>query len=249
MDAQFTITPDITTFIFSDPAEIRTVNAAAQMSSINLPPPVLPHPSRTVQTSFADIFPTIAAHPSERGRIVPSRPSDAKNPASQTTHVPQYFSLRVFDRAEESIKYLVYTNTWKSFIGDMDDASVASLEMYASRRGSNVGVEGPDRKMRSPDDVEMYELDLEMQAENEEAEADALHAEAQAQAGRLSWGVQGGEGDGWGLGRWVHDGVLEEDGKGAVGPEEVDARCCNCRRKGKGGREKEVQVEVDEVPA
>jgi len=43
-------------------------------------------------------------------------------------YVPPGFDVTVFDKAEESVKYLVYTNTWKSFVGVMSHEVAAVLE-------------------------------------------------------------------------------------------------------------------------
>lgn len=43
-------------------------------------------------------------------------------------YIPPGFDVTVFDKAEESVKYLVYTNTWKSFVGDMSDETAVVLE-------------------------------------------------------------------------------------------------------------------------
>jgi len=76
---------------------------------------------------------TMATDTSRRGRVV-SR-TFAEPASAAVSFVPESFSVGVFDAAEESIKYLVYTNTWKSFVADMDEDVAADVEAQVMAKG------------------------------------------------------------------------------------------------------------------
>jgi hypothetical protein len=77
-------------------------------------------------------------HPSQRGRIVSK--TFAEPASTAATFVPTTFSIDVFSKAEDSIKYLVYTNTWKSFVIDMDEDVAARMEEVVRTRQQNRAV-------------------------------------------------------------------------------------------------------------
>jgi len=65
------------------------------------------------------------------GTIVPRTFAEPLSLAA--LYIPPGFDAAVFGKAEESVKYLVYTNTWKSFVSEMDDDAAAVLEGEAVR--------------------------------------------------------------------------------------------------------------------
>lgn len=119
--------------------------------------------------------------------------------------VPAHFNLAIFDRAEESIKYLVYTNTWRGFVARADTNSLASLDDVALSRLSAADWSSGTSDGRSKD------------------------TDTSGGAGLCGWE----DSMGWGRGSWgeeLHHGVLDLE-KGPLPLGGVDASCAACRRK------------------
>jgi len=104
--------------------------------SINLAPPT---PTTNPATPFANddmsLIPYSPSQLTQHGRVISK--TFAEPASAAATFVPTTFSIDVFSKAEESIKYLVYTNTWKSFINDMDDEVAAKVEEVVKQKQQN----------------------------------------------------------------------------------------------------------------
>lgn len=166
-----------------------------------------------VETSLSHPDPAMTIH---RGRIIQKFVPQG---TPESDIIPASFNLRVFDKAEASIKYLVYTNTWKSFTSSSSDFSrLNSLELSDTSRLSHLSrPESPtkagaivtlDDKIPQICATELYHPDLEMQDKDDSF----LHG--------------------------YHHGVLDTHTTGPVPYHEVDSRCACCRRveKAKTGR-------------
>ena len=67
-----------------------------------------------------------------RGRVVSSSLDRASERFHGSIQAPVKFDVHCFDQAEDSIKWLVYTNTWKSFLRAMDEETVGFLDRFCN---------------------------------------------------------------------------------------------------------------------
>ncbi|KAI9798104.1 MAG: hypothetical protein M1833_005001 [Piccolia ochrophora] len=82
----------------------------------------LPSPSTTAPSSYG--FPA-------------QRDESSSFPVESLLEVPAGFDEHVFDRAEASVKYMVFTNTWVRFVDEWEMSHRPSTESAGSSRSSN----------------------------------------------------------------------------------------------------------------
>ncbi|KAI9726347.1 MAG: hypothetical protein M1828_001621 [Chrysothrix sp. TS-e1954] len=121
-------------------------------------PPRGPHSCHSNESAF-DLFQddditTVGG--SHDGRITSRFLSGPTEHFYNPIAVPADFDARSFDQAEKSIKWLVYTNTWKSFLRDLDDESLGFMGIIGSLNPFNRS-HGEDLN-KSKTDVEMHAL-------------------------------------------------------------------------------------------
>lgn len=168
-------------------------------------------------TPYSPTFVSASLH----GHVLPK--TFAEPGSAAALFVPDSFHIGVFSKAEESIKYLVYTNTWKSYVYDMDDSTAAVLEAavantneargvpFGSPGGGNVRPSSFGR--HSSADKAATVLGLNNTRSNESFSKDEeMEIESEHVYGHYDH----------------HHGVLDEDGDEVHG---IDARCAACRRR------------------
>ena len=62
-------------------------------------------------------------------RLYPAPVTEIEMVAGRDHRIPQRFTIDIFDKAFDSVKYLVYTNTWVKFVDAGETASIAESDI------------------------------------------------------------------------------------------------------------------------
>jgi len=201
-------------------------------TSLVLPSPVVPVAKPTISARHHDAH--VMSHtqphfaPAAKNKGVITSTATPTSIFYNANAVPHAFGLKIFDKAEESVKYLVYTNTWKNFVAGVDSESIASCT--TSRDGGsralatgleNAGFEGV---FGGVGDAEMKQGQAGYPRGHEFGDWNQYDDDYY-------------EDDGHDHTNAAHHGVLDFEG-GPVDFEKVDGRCAACRRKERQGAER-----------